>query len=79
MSGGKQLSANASCANTMSTAITRLFPPPNPPSGGASIEVNTETGYKFTDDSRECGTASLGPPGGRSATHARDARPEMPE
>jgi hypothetical protein len=33
----------------MSTAITRLFPLPNSPSGSASVDVNTETGYKFID------------------------------
>ncbi len=41
----------------ISTAITRLFPLPNSPSGSASVDVNTETGYKFIDAVREYGTA----------------------
>lgn len=41
----------------ISTAITRLFPLPNSPSGSASVGVNTETSYKFIDGSRECATA----------------------
>src|SRR5262249_38952035 len=52
----KPLGANASCANMISTAITRLLPLPNSPSGSASVDVNTETGYKFIEGSRECGT-----------------------
>jgi len=44
----------------ISTAITRLFPLPSSPSGSASVEVNTETGYKFIDGVPECGTTSLG-------------------
>jgi hypothetical protein len=33
----------------ISTAITRLFPLPNSRSRSASVDVNTETGYKFID------------------------------
>jgi len=35
----------------VSTAITRLFPLPNSPSGSTFVDVNTEAGYKFIDGS----------------------------
>jgi hypothetical protein len=62
MSGGKTIGREL--RKMISTEITRLFPLPNSPSGSASVDVNTETGYKFIGVSRECGTAPLGPPGG---------------
>jgi hypothetical protein len=45
----------------MSTAISRLFPLPDLPSGSAFVDVNTETGSEFIDGSRECGTAPSRP------------------
>src|SRR5712671_4342512 len=59
----------------VSTAITRLFPLPNSPSGSASVDVNTETGYKFIDAVREYGTAPSALLVARSATRPRGCAP----